>query len=113
MQTELVKCSTISVDCANNDPVDIRAGGPQYLGFDFYVKHEDTTEMADFISETLSDLNVPLICLSIKPKERYLLPREVWTKERIYHAIKKDANFIIREAARNYGMVKQKVYVKK
>ena len=31
----------IVVDCERNDPVDIRCGGPDYLGFDFYVKDEE------------------------------------------------------------------------
>lgn len=34
----LVRCSQISVDCMANDPMDIRLGGPEYLGFDFLLK---------------------------------------------------------------------------
>ena len=38
MEKKLIKCSRIGVDCVANDPVDIRCGGPEYLGFDFNVK---------------------------------------------------------------------------
>lgn len=113
MQNEIVRCFTINVDCAVNDPVDVRAGGPEYLGFDFYVKKEEVGEIIEFVSKTLNDLEVPLLSLSFNSKERLLNPNEVWTKERIYQSIKRDKDFIIREAARNYGSIKPKQYVKK
>ena len=31
-----VKCSKISVDCIHNDPVDIKAGEAEILGYDFF-----------------------------------------------------------------------------
>lgn len=45
MDNNLIRCSQISVDCVANDPVDIRCGGPEYLGFDFNVRVEQTEEM--------------------------------------------------------------------
>ena len=49
MDNNLIRCSQISVDCVANDPVDIRCGGPEYLGFDFNVRVEQTEEMKKFI----------------------------------------------------------------
>ena len=46
---EKIKCRKISVDSVYNDPVDIRCGGPEYLGFDFFVK-EAKKLGADYIA---------------------------------------------------------------
>ena len=35
----------INIDCTINDPVDVRCGGPEYLGFDFNVRKEDSKEI--------------------------------------------------------------------
>ena len=56
MKNILIRCSKISVDCVSNDPVDIRCGGPEFLGFDFYVREENTKEMTKFIIMTLDNL---------------------------------------------------------
>lgn len=101
MKETLVKCNQISVDCVKNDPVDVRAGGPDYLGFDFYVAEEKTEEMKKFITETLKKYNIPLSCMwSLKSLDKS--SENVWTKERIEECIKKDANYLIKEAKRNY-----------
>ena len=47
--TNNITCNKIAVDCVHNDPVDIRCGGPLYLGFDFFVKKEETDEMIEYI----------------------------------------------------------------
>lgn len=49
----------INIDCTINDPVDVRCGGPEYLGFDFNVRKEDSKEMLNFIKEALNILEVP------------------------------------------------------
>lgn len=41
MKNILIRCSKISVDCVSNDPVDIRCGGPEFLGFDFLCKRRE------------------------------------------------------------------------
>ena len=61
MDNNLIRCSQISVDCVANDPVDIRCGGPEYLGFDFNVRVEQTEEMKKFIAVTLEIFEIPLI----------------------------------------------------
>ena len=91
MDNNLIRCSQISVDCVANDPVDIRCGGPEYLGFDFNVRVEQTEEMKKFIAVTLEIFEIPLTNLY------------VWTKERIVKAVKDDAEYLQGEAQRNYG----------
>lgn len=101
MENNLIKCSCISVDCVANDPVDIRCGGPEYLGFDFFVKEEETEHMLKFIAVTLESLEVPLKHLYVQGN-RELSPQNIWDKKRIVEAIQKDANYLRREASCNY-----------
>lgn len=97
----LIKCSQISVDCVVNDPVDVRCGGPAYLGFDFNVKEEQTEEMKKFIALTLEEFEVPLANMYVSGTID-LSEKDVWTKERIIKSISDDAEYLQNEASRNY-----------
>lgn len=99
----MVECKKISVDSVHNDPVDIRCGGPDYLGFDFFVKKEEATEMASFIADTLDKYGVPLAGLNVYGNIHMLAEDKVWTKKRIEACIKKDADYLIRESKTSYG----------
>jgi len=101
MENKLIKCSKIGVDCVANDPVDIRCGGPEYLGFDFNVREEETEEMKKFIAVTLETLEIPLANLYVYGNPE-LEEKNVWDKKRIVEAIQKDANYLKSEASRNY-----------
>ena len=83
-----IQCYEINVNCQKNDPVDIRCGGPDYLGYDFCVEKSKVDEMIKFIKETCKNLNVPIVNISyfndfIYEKEA----NQVWTKEKIYKCI--------------------------
>lgn len=97
----IVRCAQICVDCVANDPVDIRCGGPEYLGFDFFVREEQAEEMKDFVLATLQNFMVPL-------KEIYIsgsLPLDeehVWDEKRIFEVIGAEAEYLQGEAERNY-----------
>ena len=97
----LINCLKICVDCVANDPVDIRCGGPEYLGFDFNVREEETEKMKRFIALTLETFEVPLTNMYISEKI-CLEEKDVWTKERIVETIKKDSSYLKSEARRNY-----------
>ena len=101
MEKKLIKCSIIGVDCVENDPVDIRCGGPEFLGFDFNVKEEETEEMKKFITVTLETLEVPLTNLYVRGTKE-LEEKDVWNKKRIVEEIQKDASYLKSEASRNY-----------
>lgn len=101
MQDKIIKCSCIKVNCAVNDPVDIRCGGPEYLGFDFNVPEENTEEMKKFIAVTLETFEIPLINLYTS-EIKELSSKYVWNKKRIVEEIKKEANYLKSEASRNY-----------
>lgn len=103
MNNYLIRCSRISVDCVHNDPVDIRCGGPTYLGFDFNVREEQVEEMKMFIELTLNEFSVPLVDLYVSGIAD-VNEKNVWTKERIVKAISDDAKYLQHEAARNCGV---------
>lgn len=74
----------ITVDCERNDPVDIKCGGPEYLGFDFFVNDADVDEIIEFIKSELNKNELPLISI-----ESYDCPdTSAWTKENISACIK-------------------------
>ena len=99
---KLIRCSNISVDCALNDPVDIKCGGPEYLGFDFFVKEEQTEEMKNFVIELLNKYEVPFISISTYGR-RNLKEESIWSKERIEESISRDASYLQYEANKHYS----------
>ena len=99
---KIIHCTKISVDCVVNDPVDVRCGGPEYLGFDFSVKKDEAEEMKKFIVEALNSFGVPLSAI-YNHGEYGLSAERVWTKERIIEEIRKDANYLKSEASMNYS----------
>ena len=101
MENKLIKCSIIGVDCVTNDPVDIRCGGPEYLGFDFNVKEEETEEMKKFISVTLETLQIPLEKIYVIGRKE-LEEKYIWNKKRIVEEIQKNSNYLKKQASRNY-----------
>ena len=97
----LIRCSQISVDCVLNDPVDIRCGGPEYLGFDFFVNEEKAQEMIKFITLAIENFNIPLVNIYVANTYN-LNHKEIWTKERIIKDIKANAEYLQSEASKNY-----------
>lgn len=91
VQRELFVARRIEVDVKENDRVDIRCGGPQYLGFDFYV---DADEKPDAIRKFVQD------CLKKEGINDYLhlfvdsttseVPH-IWTRDQIIECIRKEA----------------------
>ena len=93
-----VLCSKISVDCIKNDIVDIRCGGPVFLGFDFFVKKDEVDSMIIFIAETLKEFDVPYI--NISPTKDVMIERnKVFTKKAIVACIKREAPTLKEEAS--------------
>lgn len=99
---KMIRCTKIGVDCVANDPVDIRCGGPKYLGFDFNVQKDQTAEMIKFIDEALITFEIPMDSI-YSTGDFNLSEEKVWTKERIVKAIREDADYLKSEADRHYS----------
>ena len=90
---EIVKCVLISIDCKKNDPVDVKCGGPAYLGFDFWVKDSEKEEMKSYIIESLKDFNIPIASIYYNGEDDRPL-RSIWTKEMILEEIDSEAIYL-------------------
>ena len=52
---------SVVVDTRENDPVDVRCGGPQYLGFDFTVQADQANAIAVRVRTELDTARVKYI----------------------------------------------------
>ena len=100
MSEDLIKCTKICVNCVPNDPVDIRCGGPNYLGFDFFAKLEETEQMKKFIVVSLKELGIPLVSIS-ENRIVNISKDKVWDKNKILTCIQGQAKYLISEAKFN------------
>ncbi len=71
------KAVHLSVDCKHNDRVDIKCGGPAFLGFDFYVDPADVVKLTAHIKKELKANGTPLISIC---KEGERLVKGLWTR---------------------------------
>ena len=79
---ELIRGIKIGIDCVENDPVDIRCGGPKYLGFHFILEESTKDEMKEFILEALECIELPVKNIYYCSEGDY--PKsKIWTKEKI------------------------------
>ncbi len=102
MSKNKVDCVKISVDCTENDPVDIKAGGPEILGYDFFVRESEAEEKMAFIRAVISELNIPLKSVYIAEFIQ-LSEDQLWSNERIRASIQRDAQMLIEESQRYYS----------
>jgi hypothetical protein len=86
MEKEIL-CTHIAVDCVRNDKQDIRIGGPEFIGYDFYVDKNETKEMKKFIINTLREFGTPLENIYVEGTVTKNQAK-VWTKDKIYNCIK-------------------------
>lgn len=87
-EVELVPTKHISVDCVENDRVDINCGGPRMLGYDFNVSNDmNEGDIRQFLIDELKKNGQPLKSITIT--YRKIDARHHWTKERIAEEIKR------------------------
>jgi len=98
MDKKLVKCSKISVNCVENNPIDIKCGGPKYLGFDFYVKEEEQNRMKKIICSSINEIGIPIINV-IVTNNIYKDIENIWYKDiEIRNQIKKNSTYLYKNA---------------
>ena len=98
----------ISVDVCDNDPVDVKAGGPEYLGFDFYVNPSQSEKITKLIETTMKSLNIPIMNIRVLG-EKTIDDKNLWTEDRIIEEIIHESSYLKQEVTRNYS----KTYIKK
>jgi hypothetical protein len=92
------KIRKVSVNIAPNDPVDIKAGGPPYLGFDYYVDAELTPKhLRSAITGILKKNDVQPLCgIYI---DRPFVPQEetprLWTLSEIEENMAKELPWMV------------------
>jgi hypothetical protein len=84
----IVDAVLLVIDCEKNDRVDIRCGGPEYLGYDFVVEKDKKDEFIKFIRETIHDNYQPLHSIREEFHEN-IKKMNLWTKTDIQQHIKK------------------------
>lgn len=79
----------ITINCEENDSVDIRCGGPRILGFDFIVDAEEgKADIEKFIRDELRKNNRPCQSIHISGSTCEVLPEHIWTHNMISKCIK-------------------------
>ncbi|MFW5962148.1 MAG: hypothetical protein ACOCQR_00855 [bacterium] len=87
--TEVVEVKHYLINCENNDSVDIQCGGPQILGYDFFVDAEKNEEKTKkMIENMLKKYKQPLMNISVSVAGEIPLDN-LWTEEKIENCIKK------------------------
>lgn len=109
MSNENIRVSKIGVDICRNDPVDVRAGGPEWLGFDFYVDEKSSDDMIRFIKVSLDHLQLPLASIGVI-ETLTIAKKDAWGKERILESLNREAEYLKGEAARNYPAYSPRKY---
>lgn len=75
-----------TIDCKRNDSVDIKCGGPPYLGFDFSIDAEiPEEEVITKLRELLEKVGHPV--LSVRARDKRIVEK-LWTWEAIEKCIK-------------------------
>lgn len=96
-----IKGTKIVIDCIPNDPVDIRCGGPKILGYDYFVKQEETISLIEVVEKTLEELKLPIMEIRVEDEGKLrLTEKEVWTKERIIQSLINDSSTVRSEYER-------------
>lgn len=79
----------ITIDCERNKLVDIRAGGPQYLGYNFCMTTtKDEEKLYWWFFKLVQDNHQPVLNIKIK-KAGAWAKRKMWSEKEIEECIKK------------------------
>lgn len=88
MYKPLVKARKISISVAKNDPIDIRCGGPAFLGFDFVVEAKTQEYWRKFIWDLQKVKSFPMWNCSIERAKDFESKIKIWTEAQIIEEVK-------------------------
>lgn len=91
MKTKMIEVCDgyhIDISCEYNDSVDVKAGGPAMLGYDFYVSSdENIEELKTFLENCIKKYNRPFISI-LHRKAKDVAIKNIWTREEMEECIK-------------------------
>lgn len=80
-------CVHMDVQCKENDAHDISCGGPQILGYDFYVSPDaNVSDIKRFLEDCIKKHNRPFIGILDSIVKDYPV-NDLWTKKRMADCI--------------------------
>ena len=91
--TKLYEAKHLSVNCVENDPVDVRCGGPSYLGFDFFILKDKYEETKSFILDAMKELEIPFLFF-IDEEDMKITEDRIWDQSRIYDELVDQKNYL-------------------
>ena len=81
----------VTINVEENDLLDIRCGGPAYLGYDFYVDADQTSkEVTQFLETVFKELNRSYRSLYVSEGTYEVNKDHVWTFEKMKDYITKN-----------------------
>ena len=83
----LYKAWKVDVTCCPNDRVDIKCGGPGYLGFDFTVDASVSKKKWEkFLRKALAANDLPCMGISFERRSVEVAKRQLWSERKINKA---------------------------
>lgn len=99
---ENIVCAVIDVDCYQNNPDDIKYGGPKFIGFEFYVRKKNKQVMTDYVRCMLYEYGVPVINIR-NNISKIVNEDEIHTPEKVREVISKyRTRTLLEEGYRKY-----------
>lgn len=92
METKMIEvCEAVLIDvtCAHNDSVDIKAGGPLTLGYEFYVISANIDKLKIVIKAWLKKYRRKFLYIQVRTKSEFPV-KNLWTPEMIENCIKEN-----------------------
>lgn len=81
----------IGVNCEANDPIDVKCGGPEYLGYDFYISIEENLSIVERnIKQYLIDNKKPFVSIVHNLIEDFNV-EDLWSLEKIEKCIHEES----------------------
>ena len=96
MLGENIVAAVIDVDCYPNTEDNIKYGGPQYVGFEFWARKKDKEVVTNYVKCMLYEYNVPFINIR-NTKSKIVNESELHTKEQIKDIIERNKDHMFEE----------------
>jgi hypothetical protein len=94
MNSNLVDCIPISVDCMKATEKEKKLYGVNAWGFDFYVRESEASNIMYYIITRLSEYSLPILNVNLGKLVK-LRECDIWSKETIETCISNNMGFLL------------------